>query len=210
MDLSGIQFDTDTVTTMLAGPQGPPGPAGNAPPVVTSLPASPIDGQECYFLADSTFGVLWHLRYRAASASPYKWECVGGLPLTAEVTGQGTLASATYADIPTAPGPSLVAPLAGDYMLAGASALADNQLSATFAALVAIQIGATVPSDNDVTNQLYGVTNASGNTVSSLGSREYRRTVSAANTTIKVVARQAGGSPIVGVRSLAIRPVRVG
>lgn len=43
--------------------------------LVTSLPANPVDGQEIYFLADSTNGIIWHLRYRVASS---KWEYVGG------------------------------------------------------------------------------------------------------------------------------------
>jgi microcystin-dependent protein len=48
---------------------------------LTSLPVSPTDGQEIYYAADATNGVIWHLRYRAASSSTYKWEFVGGAPL---------------------------------------------------------------------------------------------------------------------------------
>jgi hypothetical protein len=54
-----------------------------APQLLSSLPSSPYDGQEIYYSADPTNGVIWHLRYRSASAPPYKWELVGGPPLTA-------------------------------------------------------------------------------------------------------------------------------
>jgi hypothetical protein len=51
---------------------------------VATLPASPNDGQEVYFLADPTNHVVWHLRYNAGSSDPtYKWEFVGGPAVTA-------------------------------------------------------------------------------------------------------------------------------
>jgi len=51
----------------------------------TSLPASPVDGQE-YTLVDSTTTptYTWRFRYNAGSSSSYKWEFVGGAPLTAQ------------------------------------------------------------------------------------------------------------------------------
>jgi hypothetical protein len=62
-------------------------PAG-PPPLVTSLPGSPVDGQEVYYLADDANGIIWHLRYRAARADAYKWEYVGGPPMAAAVSPQ--------------------------------------------------------------------------------------------------------------------------
>src|SRR6516164_5696483 len=55
----------------------------------TSLPGSPIDGQE-YVLVDSTTNpsYQWRFRYNAASTSAYKWEHVGGAPY---VNGGGSL-----------------------------------------------------------------------------------------------------------------------
>lgn len=106
--LDGIEFDTESVSAYSMGLI--------SSPRVTSLPSNPVDGQECYFVADATAGVVWHLRYNAASASPYKWEVVGGSELSASVqTTAGELTtSTTYADI-TTPGPSIALPLAGDY-----------------------------------------------------------------------------------------------
>jgi hypothetical protein len=84
------------------------------PAYVTSLPASPSDGQEVYYAADPTNGVIWHLRYRAASASAYKWEAVGGggPPLFARVDTLGTF-TGTWADIPSTP--TVTLPRSGDY-----------------------------------------------------------------------------------------------
>lgn len=86
---------------------------------VTSLPATPFDGQEVSFqnAAMATNGVIWRLRYRAASASVYKWECVGGPPLVSVVNAAESLANATTSDLGTL-GPDLTAPLAGEYLVA--------------------------------------------------------------------------------------------
>lgn len=87
------------------------------PTLVTSLPTSPTDGQEVYYLAESVSGVVWHLRYRAAATGPYKWEYVGGSPLYANVfanEGGGSGTANVWSNLATV-GPSVVAPLAGDY-----------------------------------------------------------------------------------------------
>lgn len=81
---------------------------------VSALPSSPKDSDEIYFIADSSNGVLWHLRYNAGSGSSYKWESVGSPPLISSVATDESTASATYAALATA-GPSVVLPLAGDY-----------------------------------------------------------------------------------------------
>jgi hypothetical protein len=80
-------------------------------PRVTALPTSPVDGAECYFVADAANGCLWHLRYDAASA---KWEFLGGSPLRSlQSAGNSNLNQPS--DTADATGPSLVIPLAGDY-----------------------------------------------------------------------------------------------
>jgi len=86
------------------------------PPLVTSLPTNPVDGQECYYLADATNGIIFYLRYRAAAPGSYKWEFVGGSPLYAEVLTNESTGSATYTALATA-GPAIALPLAGDYIV---------------------------------------------------------------------------------------------
>jgi hypothetical protein len=105
------QFDTDTVTAMPTGPQGPAGPGVRG--LVTALPSNPQDGDECYFqsAAMALDGIIWHLRYRAASASAYKWEYLGGSTWQID-TGMGTVPLGTNSAI----GPTtLTLPLNGDY-----------------------------------------------------------------------------------------------
>lgn len=107
VSFEGLSFDTETVGAYATGVLGSPR--------VTALPTSPIDGQECYFVAGAN-GELWHLRYNAGSASAYKWEVLGGSALHAEVTtasAEGT-SSASFVAL-TTPGPNITLPLAGDY-----------------------------------------------------------------------------------------------
>src|SRR4029077_6354783 len=73
------------------------------PPLVTSLPGSPVDGQECYYQADATAGIVWHLRYRAAATGPYKWEYLGGPAKATEIaTAQPTSGTGSgFSDLAT-------------------------------------------------------------------------------------------------------------
>ena len=108
LHLGDIEFDTDTVTNystgaILYGPQR-----------VTVLPGSPSDGQEVYYVADATNGILWHLRYNALAVGSYKWEFVGGPPLTHTVAASESRSSTTAGEL-TTPGPQVTVPLAGDY-----------------------------------------------------------------------------------------------
>jgi microcystin-dependent protein len=102
--VGAIWIDTDDVAPIYMGS-----------PLVTSLPSNPVDGQEVHYLADAANGVIWHLRYRAASTSAYKWEFLGGSPLIHQIdTDEGGTTTA-YADFATV-GPQLTTPLAGDYV----------------------------------------------------------------------------------------------
>lgn len=86
------------------------------PPAVTTLPASPVDGQECYFVANATNGVVWRLRYRAASASAFKWEFVGGAPdYLGMPSGTGLTSPSAITAVPGSP--TWTVPLAGDYFV---------------------------------------------------------------------------------------------
>lgn len=85
-------------------------------PLVTSLPSAPIDGQEIRYLADATNGVIWNLRYRAASSSPYKWEFIGGPPVTTvSPVYPASQSNSSYTNITS--GPTFTVPLSGDYIV---------------------------------------------------------------------------------------------
>lgn len=93
-----------------------PGPVVvTGPPLVTSLPSTPYDGQEVYYLASATDGVAWHLRYRAATAGAYRWSFVGGAELAVyNDTTAGPLPDSQWVDLATG---AITAPLAGRYTI---------------------------------------------------------------------------------------------
>ena len=64
---------------LLGGQQGPPGFA-SPPTYATTLPASPVDGQEAILVDNVTNPTYqWRFRWNAGSSSAYKWEFVGGV-----------------------------------------------------------------------------------------------------------------------------------
>jgi hypothetical protein len=116
---SGTLFNTLQVAQIdaagLQGPEGRAGKVGGQPALVSALPSLPADGEEVYFqsAAMATPGVVWHLRYRAASASAYKWEFIGGAALYAYSSAHSKAVTAGKWEAIS--GPSITAPLAGDY-----------------------------------------------------------------------------------------------
>lgn len=116
--LDVIDFDTESVSAYTTGLVQLSSPA-----LVTVLPAAPVDGQEIYFLADAANGVVWHLRYRAASTSAYKWEYLGGPPLYNAVAATAVITTTTgaWSNLTGSAGPAITAPLAGDYDIEGAA-----------------------------------------------------------------------------------------
>lgn len=84
--------------------------------LVTSLPSSPVDGDEIILTDSLTAGTYqWHLRYVSARATN-KWLFVGGTRLEAEVATSEATAASAYAALATA-GPSITLPVAGDYFI---------------------------------------------------------------------------------------------
>lgn len=110
-DTADVPRDIQALATKLDGY------SSVSPPLRTTLPGSPVDGQEIYYQADVTNGVVWHLRYRAG-ASTYKWECLGGARLRAGVTASNAWTSPAAFAWQNAPGgPAVTLPLAGEYEL---------------------------------------------------------------------------------------------
>lgn len=170
------------------------------PTLVSSLPVSPVDGQEIYFQADGTNGIIWHLRYRAASASAYKWEFVGGADLATPVLGAIVVGTSTVA----LSGQTITAPLAGEYRLEfGAMLLQPNNSSM-------IQV---IPYVGGVASS----SSARLSTVNATGMTDYTAVMSVANTLVLTATQ------VVDLRAIStgaganayqpwmrLRPVRVG
>jgi hypothetical protein len=182
----------------------------SAPTYETSLPGSPVDGQEIYYAADPSNGVIWHLRYRAGASGSYKWEFIGGSALVSEVSGEETRSDSTYGDLATA-GPDIVAPLAGDYLISGGCRLyqpTGQQINA----LVSVKIGTDAASDSDRLVQWVIPGGASANNWgATLGGREIRKNGIAASTTLRMQYR-ATSTTIVHYSHRVLRavPIRVG
>lgn len=166
-------------------------------------PPNPIDG-DIWIAKIGTTGVRWQLQYNAGSASPYKWESIGGSPISSSVDTLENITSATYVAMAT-PGPSVTLPRAGDYMI---SIGADITCSINDLGRMSFDIGATAANDND------GVTfcNNPGGAIPSavMCSRIMARTGFAANTTL--VMKYRGGSVAscgFRKRAMSVWPIRV-
>lgn len=125
-------------------------PAGKSIiPVVSALPLGPTDGDEVYFqtTAMAVDGVMWRFRYRGKNpdgsnnTNTFKWEAVGEQqPLRVEGIGgrdysvSEQTANLNHSALATA-GPSITAPLAGDYDVSG-SAQAQQTASGGLASIL--------------------------------------------------------------------------
>lgn len=113
-------------------------------PLVTSLPANPIVGQEVIYIADATNGVYWRLYYDGIGS--YPWKFVGGPPILNRVFANGeSTTSSSYAALTTA-GPTLTLPLAGDYDV-NISAITASTAAAHYSGISSYDVGATGASD---------------------------------------------------------------
>jgi hypothetical protein len=165
-------------------------------PRVTSLPTTGLyDGQQVDYVADNTNGVLWRFRYNA-SGGTYKWECVGGGAMTAEILTQDTTTAGAYADL-TNVGPSITVPLAGDYELTFSCEMNFGGTHQTFAAP---KFGAATTLDADAVQM-----SATGIWITL--ARTIRRNVSAAGQVVKL---QYKSNAVGGIlrRNLQVRPIR--
>lgn len=199
--VSANGHDLDAVATQRnfdAISQGWPSTPGV--PVTSLSGITGYDGQEVYVLADSTNGVLWRFRYRAASASAYKWEFVGGPPLSAAVATQESTASVAYVDLATV-GPQIVLPLAGDFDVS-VEARTFNNTGAT-----QNYVSAGNPTGTDPTAAILGTPAVNTNTPTQ---RRLRMTGLASGSTVKIQYRTTGGTATYGDRMLYVCPVRVG
>ena len=194
--LGDIWIDTDEV----------PPQWGTAIPLVTVLPSVPFDGQEIYFqsAAMATDGIVWHLRYRAASASAYKWEFIGGSALYAANDGTVNTSSATVGDGDN-PGPSITAPLKGVYDVEnfGAGIIFYNAANSELELWLKNGTAAAVRvcSFRTTTANIWGFLHAP----------RRRITVLADGDVIKMqyAITAAGGSMSASLRAFGLRPVRV-
>lgn len=180
-------------------------------PRVTTLPASPVDGQQCDYVANPETGVIWRLRYRAASTSTHKWEFVGGADLYATYPEAQPLgfpvANAWYGLVKS---PVLTCPLAGDYFYWGGADYMQIEKAVSTSLYMSVSVGPAGVSTTPLGPGGTLVLTTGGSTPVHMAGRLNGR---AAGDAVRIA--MAGGSTAnelfaVGALVLALRPVRVG
>jgi hypothetical protein len=146
----------------------------------TTPPASPVDGDEWILPVDTTNGIMWRFRYRAASASAYKWEFIGGPALRADVPGNDTSTANTGAYIDTTTvGPRVNVPRAGDYDFLGGLFFYHSAANAGVTTAICLAAG-TTPFGNPAANVAslagfgYDGGNPAGRILGAAANNEYR------------------------------------
>jgi hypothetical protein len=176
------------------------------PPYVTTLPGSPTDGQEIYYGASPTNGVIWHLRYRSGATGSFKWEFIGGPSLASDLgypaTGEQYTSSGTPGDLSTV-GPSLTVPLAGQYDIRWGSRITPT--SGASAGTVGVVLGGATTATIDLQCSFTGDAHY-GASVSAMSVQ----TLTAGIVAKLIYSSSAGQSVGFYNRSLRILPICVG
>jgi hypothetical protein len=202
-----VIYETDTDRTLLWNGSSwyPP----SASTLITSLPSTPTDGQIINYVADSTNGIVWTFRYRAASSSSYKWEFIGG-PAAYSYVGPNdyngsrqTISTLTFGDLATV-GPSFTTPFAGDWDCTF------NVLAETNGTATHVRVWATGDSS---LNWNFGDSQAyNANQLNATHAGTIRRTGIASGSTLKLqyAVSNAGVTAAFWNRRLYVTPVRIG
>jgi hypothetical protein len=199
VSLDGVTFDTEAVAAYTTGVLGPPR--------VTTLPPNAIDGQECYFVADATASILWHLRYNAAwVTNAYKWELVGGTALYDEwmpVDQYVGFGASTWGGI-SLNDPLVTVPLAGEYRVVHGAGFLINPVGHIH---IGVSIGGVEPTVN--VNSV-GISPYAAN-VNGFAEQQRSVTAAAGNIIRQRIWQNAGSATVQRLSaSLSAMPVRVG
>jgi hypothetical protein len=170
--------------------------AGIAMPTGTSLPTSGlVDGQDYYYVADATNGVVWHLKYRTAEAGANKWMFVGGSKLMASAASTAATSGA-YAAFAAL---SITVPRSGDYIVGFGGAMSTSSTGVLCRVSVG-GAGLTAADANSVATQ-QGAVGFDG------FAREVRVSLNAAGT-LQMYGQTSVGNVAVDQPWLSLVPVR--
>lgn len=167
----------------------------------TSLPGSPVDGQE-HILVDNvdTPTYAWRFRWNAGSDHTDKWEFIGGSPALVEVaTAEGT-ASTTYVALTTAV--QFTLPRAGVYEIEHWAHVANSTNFQNSAQTV--KLGAAAAADAEAWSMMNPQT---GNPDPAFWGG--RRSGLAASAVLALNYKVSGGTGTFSKRALKVTPVRV-
>jgi hypothetical protein len=193
------------VTYVAVNPStGQPPPAGGPQAWTlgygTSLPASPVNGQE-YVLVDSTTAptYAWRLRYNAGSASALKWEFIGGSPLGVFVA---TEIAATVGSFGDDAATRITYPRTGDYVVRASCSI--RHTAAGQITTIGIRDGNT-----GVSGPMGWVGATSSTDVRAGAAAEVLYSGMNLGTYTNIGANLSGGSGFISYRSVSILPRRV-
>ena len=176
----------------------------SVPQFVSTLPTSPVDGQEIYYAANATDGVIWHLRYRSGASGDYKWEYLGGASLSiySGANPSASLSANTWSHISTPQ--EISVPLAGDHVARYSTQT--YRIGASQTTYTGLRAGSTEPTVD--TNTAY--TNVGADT---WGPTAQIRRLDGLTPPDKIILRfrsQISATIFRYNTSLEIRPIRVG
>jgi len=170
---------------------------------LTSIP----DGYEVYLQVDSTSGSNWHLRYNSGSASAYKWEYLGGTPLSSEVISANSSSSATYAAL-SAAGPTITIPRPGDYRVTIGATVTIPNTDGNMTVYMSYDIGAVAAADADAVRVIGGQQDAGA----SIEKSKIKTGLTQVALTAKykrVYIDATTGNPTIQDRWMTLTPVRI-
>jgi hypothetical protein len=124
-------------------------------PIVATLPASPSVDDECVFIANAVWPILWPLRY-IKDGSGYGWKSLGGPPLTAYNPGAGPTAVGAGVWQSGAGGALLTVPAVGDYIIKHSVSMWSNSALGTVMYSAVMYSNASVLQSNLLQNQTPG------------------------------------------------------
>lgn len=166
--------------------------------------STPYDGMCVRYAVDTTAGVFWAFRYRAASASPYKWEFLGGPPQKTILAGFNALtASGAYVNY----GFGIVCARAGDYLFHYTGSL--YLVSGTPASVYvnASKGSGSIVAAADVGMQLLPTTGSSS--IAAVAMNSVVPSVTAGQAVYEIILIGSGGNYQMGNRALELAPVRI-
>jgi hypothetical protein len=155
-------------------------------------------------------GALFHLRYRSASASDYKWEVIGAGNLNGYIATEETKAVGSGMGALTTAGPIVVAPEKGDYIVT---------LSCTFRngatngyGWFSYKIGSAAAATADgLFGEAAGTANSPAASLTKVAPKTFTGADAAARTlTANYQAEGSSSSGVWSARFLTITPIRVG
>ena len=168
----------------------------------TTLPGSPVDGQEAV-LVDSVTNPTWQwrFRYNASSSSTYKWEFVGGSePQVYSGNINASVASSSYAALTG--GPTLALPRTGDYRIRiGGLVYATD--TATLRNLYLAPAATGLAAQDGLALQVYTGSGAVQFATS------WTVTAAGISGTLSLQARSGSGTTVVTYPVLGVQPIRV-